>query len=129
MSNLETKAASMGTEEKLKEMGIVLHDPKPVDTDAWNLVLCRQVGNLVYVSGEGPEFPDGTWTSGRLGEDITIEEDVYKRQTFLTIRCVRKSRFFLPITNGFTARPMLALELSLLFFSKGRRRSAGDMDN
>lgn len=40
----------------------------------WNLVLCRQVGNLVYVSGEGPEFPDGSWTSGRLGEDITIEE-------------------------------------------------------
>lgn len=74
MSNLEKKAASIGPEEKLKEMGIVLHDPKPVDTDAWNLVLCRQVGNLVYVSGEGPEFPDGTWTSGRLGEDITIEE-------------------------------------------------------
>lgn len=64
----------MGPEEKLKAMGIELPTPKPVDTDAWNLVLCRQVGNLVYVSGEGPEFPDGTWISGRLGEDITIEE-------------------------------------------------------
>ena len=59
----------MGPEEKLKAMGIELPTPKPVDTDAWNLVLCRQVGNLVYVSGEGPEFPDGTWISGRLGEE------------------------------------------------------------
>ena len=43
----------MGPEEKLKELGIELPTPPPVDTSAWNLVLCRQVGNLVWVSGEG----------------------------------------------------------------------------
>lgn len=64
----------MGPEEKLKELGIELPTPPPVDTSAWNLVLCRQVGNLVWVSGEGPEHPDGLWTSGRLGEDISIED-------------------------------------------------------
>ena len=64
----------MGPEEKLKELGIELPTPPPVDTSAWNLVLCRQVGNLVWVSGEGPEHPDGSWTSGRLGEDISIED-------------------------------------------------------
>ena len=51
----------MGPEEKLKELGIELPTPPPVDTSAWNLVLCRQVGNLVWVSGEGPEHPDGSF--------------------------------------------------------------------
>ena len=64
----------MGPEEKLTKMGIVLHTPSAIDPKAWNLVLCRQVGNLVYVSGEGPERQDGTWISGRLGEDISIED-------------------------------------------------------
>ena len=49
MSEVNKKV--MGPEEKLKELGIELPTIPPVDTDAWNLVLCRQVGNLVWVSG------------------------------------------------------------------------------
>lgn len=61
-------------EKRLKELGIELPEVKPIDPNEWNLVYGRQVGNLVFLSGEGPEFPDGSWTSGRLGEDMTIEE-------------------------------------------------------
>jgi len=64
----------MKPEEKLRAMGITLPVPAPVDPKDWNLVLCRQVGNLVYVSGEGPQRADGTWICGRLGEDISVAE-------------------------------------------------------
>lgn len=61
----------MNPETKLKELGITLpQPPAPI----FSFILCRQVGNLVYVSGHGPMRPDGTWVSGRLGEDISIEE-------------------------------------------------------
>ena len=61
----------MNPETKLKELGITLpQPPAPI----FSLILCRQVGNLVYVSGHGPMRPDGTWVSGRLGEDISIDD-------------------------------------------------------
>lgn len=61
----------MNPETKLKELGITL--PEPPET-LFSLLLCRQAGNLVYVSGHGPMRPDGTYVSGRLGEDISIED-------------------------------------------------------
>ena len=64
----------MSPEAKLKQMGVTLPVPPPVNPKDWNLVLCRQVGNVVYVSGEGPQRADGTWISGRLGQDISVEE-------------------------------------------------------
>jgi enamine deaminase RidA (YjgF/YER057c/UK114 family) len=31
------------------------------------------VGNLAYVSGHGPQLPDGTMISGRVGQDLDLE--------------------------------------------------------
>lgn len=61
----------MKIEARLKKMGIELNAPPEPD---FSFVGCRQVGSLVFVAGHGPRKPDGTWVSGRLGEDISVPE-------------------------------------------------------
>ena len=60
----------MGAEARLKELGIEL--PEPL-APAGNYVGATTVGNLVYLSGEGPRRPDGI-ISGKVGIDLTVEE-------------------------------------------------------
>ncbi len=60
----------MGAEAKILELGIQL--PEPL-TPAGNYVGATTVGNLVYLSGEGPRRPDGH-SSGKVGRDFTVEE-------------------------------------------------------
>ena len=55
--------------EKLKELGLELPDPgapvgmfKPV----------KQVGNLLYVSGQGSYFNDD-WIKGKAGSEVSVE--------------------------------------------------------
>ncbi|SFV14939.1 Enamine deaminase RidA, house cleaning of reactive enamine intermediates, YjgF/YER057c/UK114 family [Methylobacterium sp. 174MFSha1.1] len=61
----------MTPEQKLAELGLTLPEvPVPVA----NYVPFRIVGDLLYLSGQGPKRPDGTYRPGRLGRDATIEE-------------------------------------------------------
>ena len=60
----------MDAEAKLKELGIEL--PEPL-APAGNYVGATTVGNLVYLSGEGPRLPDGV-ISGKVGGDLTVED-------------------------------------------------------
>lgn len=61
----------MTPEEKLAAMGLVLPaTPVPVA----NYVPWRMAGNLLYLSGQGPRKPDGSYHAGRLGRDVTVEE-------------------------------------------------------
>lgn len=60
----------MSAEAKLKELGIEL--PEPL-APAGNYVGATTVGNLVYLSGEGPRLPDGV-ISGKVGKDLSVEE-------------------------------------------------------
>ena len=60
----------MSAEAKLKELGIEL--PEPL-APAGNYVGATKVGNLVYLSGEGPRLPDGV-ISGKVGGDLTVED-------------------------------------------------------
>ncbi|GJD59871.1 RidA family protein [Methylobacterium frigidaeris] len=61
----------MTPEQKLAELGLTLPEvPVPVA----NYVPFRVVGDLLYLSGQGPKRPDGTYRPGRLGRDTTIEE-------------------------------------------------------
>ena len=58
-------------ETRLKEKGIVLTPPaSPVA----NYVDAVRVGNLIYLSGRGPQKPDGIFITGKLGKDFTIEQ-------------------------------------------------------
>jgi len=64
----------MGAETHLKELGIVLPPlPKPVA----NYLPYRLVGNVLYLSGQGPR-ENGVSLTGKLGADVSLEEG-YRR--------------------------------------------------
>ncbi len=55
--------------EKLAEMGLVL----PPRRSVGSYVPAVRSGDLVFVSGGGPMKPDGSFITGKLGADVTIE--------------------------------------------------------
>ena len=58
-------------EAKLKELGIELSTPSaPVA----NYVNAVRSGNLVFLAGKGPLKADGENITGKVGDDLTIEE-------------------------------------------------------
>ena len=58
-------------EERIKELGIELSEPgKP----GGNYVKAVRSGNLVYLSGNGPIYPDGKKIAGKVGTDLTIKQ-------------------------------------------------------
>ncbi|MEW5976473.1 MAG: RidA family protein [Acidobacteriota bacterium] len=62
---------SVDAEAKLKQMNIKLPEPaKPVA----NYVSAVRTGNLVFLAGAGPRKEDGSYMTGRLGEDLKIEQ-------------------------------------------------------
>ena len=62
---------SQTPDQNLKALGIVL--PKPV-SPLYNYVKFVRTGNLIYLSGQGPAKPDGTFITGKLGRELTVEE-------------------------------------------------------
>lgn len=62
---------SQTPEQNLQALGIVL--PKPV-SPLYNYVKFVRTGNLIYLSGQGPAKADGTFITGKLGRDLSIEE-------------------------------------------------------
>ena len=61
----------MNIEQRLKELNIVL--PK-VGSPLGNYVHAKRVGNLLYLSGKGPESADGTMPRGKLGAGVSVDE-------------------------------------------------------
>lgn len=61
----------MTAEEKIKELGLEL-PPAPPRGGVYRPVVV--VNNLAYVSGHGPYLPDGTYLTGRVGEDLTLTQ-------------------------------------------------------
>jgi enamine deaminase RidA (YjgF/YER057c/UK114 family) len=61
----------MNPEDRLKEMGLTLPEaPKPVA----NYVPFKIAGDLLYLSGQGPRRADGSFCTGKVGADVTLEE-------------------------------------------------------
>lgn len=58
-------------EEKLKELGIELVVP---NAPTANYLKLKRSGNLIFLSGHGPDKPDGTQVKGKLGADLTVEQ-------------------------------------------------------
>ena len=61
----------MTPEQRLEALGLTL---PPVPTPIANYVPYRFNGNVLYLSGQGPKRPDGSYRVGRLGRDISVEE-------------------------------------------------------
>lgn len=58
-------------ENRLKELGIRLTEPTAPTA---NFLKAVRIGNLVYLSGHGPDKPEGGQVIGKLGSDLTIEQ-------------------------------------------------------
>ena len=63
--------ASYDPEAKLKAMDIEL--PKASSPVA-NYVNAVRVGNLIFLAGKGPKKSDGTYITGKVGADLTVEQ-------------------------------------------------------
>ena len=61
----------MSAEQKIKELKIEL-PPAPSPGGVYKPVVL--VGNLAYVSGHGPVLSDGSMITGRVGDDLGLEE-------------------------------------------------------
>jgi enamine deaminase RidA (YjgF/YER057c/UK114 family) len=61
----------MKIEQRLKELNITL--PK-VGNPLGNYVHAKRVGNLLYLSGKGPESADGSMPRVKMGVGMSIEE-------------------------------------------------------
>ena len=61
----------MSVEARLKSLGIELpKSPSPLA----NYVPFVITGNLLYLSGQGPREADGTFHTGKVGQEVTIEQ-------------------------------------------------------
>jgi enamine deaminase RidA (YjgF/YER057c/UK114 family) len=72
---------STSPSQRLKALGIVLPSPrKPIA----NFVPYKRCGNLLYLSGQGPATPDGFRHTGKVGDEITVEQ-AYEHAKLVTI--------------------------------------------
>ena len=58
-------------EQKLEELGIVL---PPVGEPKYTYVPFRQAGEIVFFAGAVPRLPDGTYLTGKVGDDVSVED-------------------------------------------------------
>jgi len=61
----------MKIEQRLKELNITL---PTVGSPLGNYVHANRVGDLLYLSGKGPESADGSMPRGKMGAGMSIEE-------------------------------------------------------
>ncbi len=63
--------AGYDPEARLKELQITLPDPPQPVANYVNGVIA---GNLIFLAGKGPKRADGTEITGKLGQDVSIEQ-------------------------------------------------------
>ncbi|MCS6780029.1 MAG: RidA family protein [Geminicoccaceae bacterium] len=79
----------MEVEKRLAEKGIEL---PPVSAPVANYVNAVRTGNLLFLSGKGPSFADGSQGKGKVGQDLSIEEGYrHARQVGLNLIAVMKA--------------------------------------
>jgi enamine deaminase RidA (YjgF/YER057c/UK114 family) len=76
-------------EQRLAALGLTL---PAVPTPVANYVPYRWAGNLLFLSGQGPKLPDGSFQAGRLGKDTSVEDGYRAARTVgLQLLAVAKS--------------------------------------
>lgn len=66
-----TDGETMTPDDKLKQMGLVLPPvPKPVAT----YVSYKLVGDMLYLSGQGPRDAEGRYATGVVGKDVSVKD-------------------------------------------------------
>ncbi len=64
-------AVAQDYDARVKELNIEL---PPLSKPIANYVKAVRSGNLLFLAGHGPQHMDGTWTTGKVGKDLTIEQ-------------------------------------------------------
>ncbi len=64
-------AQNVDFDKKLMELGIQL---PPASKPIANYVKAVRTGNLLYLAGTGPAKVDGTYITGKVGKDLTVEQ-------------------------------------------------------
>lgn len=67
----EVQSIDYDVEERLEELGIELGDPTPPTA---NYVRAVRSDDLVFLAGHGPDRPDGSQVTGKMGSDLSLEE-------------------------------------------------------
>lgn len=61
----------MSAEDNLTKLGLTLPSmPSPIA----NYVRFKRVGDLVFLSGQGPRKPDGSNHTGKVGADVSVDD-------------------------------------------------------
>lgn len=68
---LASVVLAQNAETNLKQSGIVLTPPS---SPVANYVNAVRVGNMLFLAGKGPQKPDNTYITGKLGKDLTVEQ-------------------------------------------------------
>ncbi|AEL25722.1 RidA family protein [Cyclobacterium marinum] len=69
----EQNTDGVDAEQRIKDLGIELITPKPPTA---NYLKAKTMGNVVYLAGTGPDRPDGTQVTGKLGSELSLEEGI-----------------------------------------------------
>ncbi|MDZ7360797.1 MAG: RidA family protein [candidate division KSB1 bacterium] len=67
----QPQETTIDPEKRLKELGIELQRPPAPPA---NFVRAVRSGHLVFLSGHGPRKTDGSYITGKLGQDLSIEQ-------------------------------------------------------
>jgi len=62
---------AMDAYERLSALGLTL--PKTPKA-AGNYIPAKLCGEMLYLAGQGPQRPDGSWCVGKVGKDVSLEE-------------------------------------------------------
>ena len=67
----QSQSTNWDANAKVKELGIKLKTPS---TPLANYVHAVRSGNQLYLSGKGPQKSDGSYITGKVGADLSIEQ-------------------------------------------------------
>jgi enamine deaminase RidA (YjgF/YER057c/UK114 family) len=81
----------MSAEARLKELGLTLPQvPAPVA----NYLPYRIAGNLLFLAGQGPRGADGSYLTGKVGGEVSVDEG-YKRARIIGLQLLSATRMAL----------------------------------
>lgn len=91
LEHINTNNMSESPAEMIKKLGLEL-PPAPPPAGLYKPVIV--VGTLLYVSGQGPMQADGTYMTGRAGDDLSLEQaKACARQVGLTMLSTIRTHF------------------------------------
>ena len=81
----------MSAEARLKELGITLPQ---LGSPVANYLPYRIAGNLLFLAGQGPRGADGSFLTGKVGGEVSVDEG-YKRARLIGLQLLSATKMAL----------------------------------